>query len=201
MYLRSVPAFLYSLETYILFLLNCCSHLIIYNKTSPDIQGTGASLLGPGTSSDVVGQTAATCDKRQLRRVVTLSLNVPGKPWEGQSYYNFFNLLISLGYIGACIYAYSYIHMNSPRQINSASVSRRKKCDESFSELTCWFRAMVCATHTFSSTHTPLQLLHVINVLIIQNYLITKRGSQSKCSSKDIKIHSFQNVPGYGLSC
>ena len=46
-------------------------------------------------------------------------------------------------------------------------------------------------THTHTHTHNQLQLLHVINVLIIHNYLITKGESYSKCISKDIKIGSF----------
>lgn len=54
----------------------------------------------------------------------------------------------------------------------------------SHSELTSCFRAVV-------RTHTQLQLLHIINVLIIHNYLITKEESQSKCSSKDIETSSF----------
>lgn len=69
-------------------------------------------------------------------------------------------------------------------------ICQGENCDGSISELTCWFQEMVCA-HTLSSAHTHLQLLHIINVLIIHNYLITKRGRQSKCSSKDIKICSF----------
>lgn len=54
----------------------------------------------------------------------------------------------------------------------------------SHSELTSCFRAVVRA-------HTQLQLLHIINVLIIHNYLITKEESQSKCSSKDTETSSF----------
>lgn len=52
------------------------------------------------------------------------------------------------------------------------------------SELTSCFQAVVHA-------HTQRQLLHVINVLIIRNYLITKEQSQSKCGSKDTITSSF----------
>lgn len=93
-YLHPIPAFLYSLETtYSLFLLNCWFLLIIYNRTSTDIWGTGASLFGPGTSSDMlhlVGQIVATGGKRHLGRVVTLSLTVPVKLWGGQCHFDFF---------------------------------------------------------------------------------------------------------------
>lgn len=87
-----------------------------------------------------------------------------------------------------CYFLVHHVALHLCTRGKMVKTCQREKFHRSNSELTSCCQAVV---HTHTHTHTQLQLLHVINVLIIHNYLITKGGSEGECIRKDIKIGSL----------